>query len=172
MTYLQALENATRQLSPGSGEEARLEAEALLRHVLGLSRAQLYSRFNSDLTSDQAAAFDGLVRRRLNREPVAYIRGLKEFYGLEFHVDRRVLIPRPETELLVEKAIEWIAGKAKRTRGEDARPAVTVADVGTGSGCIAVSLAVNLPEIQVYAIDPSPQALEVASLNCHRHGVG
>jgi release factor glutamine methyltransferase len=103
---------------------------------------------------------------------VAYIRGLKEFYGLEFHVDRRVLIPRPETELLVEKAIEWIAGKAKRTRGEDAGPAVTVADVGTGSGCIAVSLAVNLPEIQVYAIDPSPQALEVASLNCHRHGVG
>ncbi len=171
MTYLQALENATRQLGPGSGEEARLEAEALLRQVLCLSRAQLYSRFDLDLTSDQTAAFNGLVQRRLNREPVAYIRGFKEFYGLEFYVDRRVLIPRPETELLVEKAIEWIEGKGRRSKGEGIGATVTVADVGTGSGCIAVSLTVNLPEIQVYATDPSPQALEVASINCHRHGV-
>jgi release factor glutamine methyltransferase len=105
------------------------------------------------------------VRRRLDGEPAAYILGHWEFYGIDFYVDSRTLIPRPETELLVEEAIELarsISHQGKQT---------AIADIGTGCGAIAVSLALALPGAKVYATDISPSALEVAEANCRRHGV-
>jgi release factor glutamine methyltransferase len=101
------------------------------------------------------------MKRRLSGEPVAYIVEHREFYGLDFYVDRRVLIPRPESELLVERALE-LAQK---------RPVATIAEIGTGSGAIAISLALNLPSAKICATDISAPALEVARLNCRRHGV-
>jgi len=116
------------------------------------------------------ASYRQLIERRARHEPVAYIVGYKEFYGLDFHVDRRVLIPRPETELLVERAIELASGIRDRDYGLGV-DSLILADVGTGSGAVAVSLAVNLPQAMVYAIDASAEALEVAAINCCRHAV-
>jgi len=113
------------------------------------------------LNSAELASYRQLIERRAQREPVAYIVGHKEFYGLAFFVDNRVLIPRPETELLVELSIEMA----------QARSLHLIADVGTGSGAIAVSLAVHLPQALVYATDASAKALEVAACNCRHHGV-
>ncbi|OGO43135.1 MAG: protein-(glutamine-N5) methyltransferase, release factor-specific [Chloroflexi bacterium RBG_16_58_8] len=142
-------------------EDARLEGEILLRHALGLDRARLYSDLDAAMS---VSAEDSLLKaldRRLGGEPSAYITGHREFYGLDFFVDRHVLVPRPETELLVEKAI----GLARE------HGLATVADVGTGCGAIAISLAVNLPGTTVYAIDLSPKTLEVARRNASRHRV-
>lgn len=190
-------------------EEARLDAEVLLAHALGITRAQLHARPQDQLNSAELASYRQLIERRARREPVAYIVGHKEFYGLDLLVDNRVLIPRPETELLVEKAIQisqqqsvvagvckswgserrlsseayrnqasgsWAIRLASIRRSAPTRPAV-VADVGTGSGAIAISLAVHLPQALrpssgqalVYATDVSPEALEVAARNCRRH---
>ena len=154
-----ALTQATTVLENAGIEEARLDAELLLGHALGITRAQLYTYPQSQLSSVELASFRQLIERRARREPVAYIVGHKEFYGLDLFVDDRVLIPRPETELLVEKAIEISQRQS------------VVADVGTGSGAIAISLAVHLPQAQVYATDASPEALEVAARNCRRHCV-
>ena len=142
-------------------EDPRLESELLLRHVLGISRVQLYQDLHRELGPREEADFGRLIERRLSAEPVAYITGHREFYGLDFYVDRGVLIPRPETELLVEKAL----GLARE------KPIGSIADVGTGSGAIAVSLALNLPQTRIYATDVSDSALRVALLNCRRHGV-
>jgi release factor glutamine methyltransferase len=121
----------------------------------------LYSSLDDDISPHQQDACLRLVQRRLSGEPAAYITGCREFYGLDFSVNRHVLIPRPESELLVEKALELAADYQKPR----------IADIGTGSGAIAISLAVNLPQAMIYAIDISPDALEVASSNCRRHGV-
>ncbi len=146
----------------------RLDAELLLAHALGLSRARLLARFDRELSPAELARYRRLIERRRAHEPVAYIVGHQEFYGLDFYVDGRVLIPRPETELLVEKAIE-LAGKVG-DRGYGLYP-LTLADVGTGCGAIAVSLAVHLPQATIYALDCSAEALEVAARNVRRHGV-
>jgi release factor glutamine methyltransferase len=152
----------TREILAKSGiEEASLEAEVLLRHVLGINRAQLYSDLDLDLNPEQEKSLSRLLERRRNGEPPAYITGHREFYGLDFPVDRRVLIPRPESELLVELAINLARYKTIKK----------IADIGTGCGAIAVSLALHLPEAIVYATDISPEALEVARNNCQRHGV-
>jgi len=153
------LAQATTVLENASVEESRLDAAILLAYALGMTRAQLHAHPQSQLSSAELANYRQLIQRRARREPVAYIVGHKEFYGLDLFVDNRVLIPRPETELLVEKAIEISQRQA------------VVADVGTGSGAIAVSLAVHLPRILVYATDASPGVLEVAARNCRRHGV-
>jgi len=161
-----ALARATAILASLANDEARLEAEVLLRHVLGLTRAQLYTQLDRPLLPDQAAAYDALLQRRLAHEPVAYLTGHREFFGLDFLVNRRVLIPRPETELLVE------LGLSEARRLAHLAPAgLVIADVGTGSGCVAVSLAVHLPTARVYALDASVQTLAVAAENCRRHGV-
>ncbi|MBI4286525.1 MAG: peptide chain release factor N(5)-glutamine methyltransferase [Chloroflexi bacterium] len=152
---------AREVLTAASIDDAALESEMLLRYVLNLSRVELFQQLNTALTPGQEQAFAGLVARRLSREPTAYITGHREFYGLDFYVDRRVLIPRPETELLVEKAIALAEGN----------PIAVIADVGTGSGAIAVSLAVNLPGAKIYATDIAADALDVARLNCRKHGV-
>lgn len=163
MTLREALQQAAESLTRNQIEGARLEAELLLRHALGLTRAQLYARLSDELPPDKQRSFLELVERRIRHEPAAYITGHKEFFGLDLHVDRRVLIPRPESELLVERAIalaqSHFAGSC------------LIADIGTGSGAIAVSLAVHLPKARIFATDSSPDALEVAALNCRRHGV-
>ena len=163
ITIKQALHKATEALKSQGIEEASLEAEILLRHILGLSRTELYIRLEEGLSLKQVQELNRLVRRRLNHEPIAYITETKEFYGLDFYVNPRVFIPRPETELLVEQVLKMIQ---KRPRAS-----CLIADVGTGSGAIAISLAVNLPQAKIYAVDLSPLALEVAAMNCRKHEV-
>ena len=131
-------------------------------HVLGLTRAQIHAHPDRRLDTVELDTYRELIERRRQHEPVAYIIGHKEFYGLDFYVDRRVLIPRPETELLVEKGLEI---------GRAASHSLTIADVGTGCGAIAISLAAHLPQAIIYALDASSAALEVATLNCCRHGL-
>ena len=135
----------------------------LLRHVLGIDRADFYADLHRMLDKIEWAAFSRFIQRRLDREPAAYITGHKEFYGLDFHVAPPVLMPRPETELLVETAI-GIAGRLFPI-------SCLIADIGTGCGAVAVALAANLPHATVYAIDVSGAALDVASVNCRTHGV-
>ena len=161
-----ALARATALLAPVADEEAHLEAEVLLRHVLGLTRAQLYAQLDRPLLADQAAAYADILERRLAHEPVAYLTGHREFFGRDFLVNRHVLIPRPETELLVELGL----GEARRL-AHLAPAGLTIADVGTGCGCVAISLAMHLPTARVYALDASAPALAVAAENCQRHGV-
>ena len=167
MTLGQALRQSTETLTSHNISEAQLEAEVLLMHVAGLSRAQLYSRLERELPPDQAQGFADLIVRRIQGEPTAYITGHKEFYGHDFEVDPRVLIPRPETELLVEKALEFAKGYTLPPRGIS----LTMADIGTGCGAIAISLALELPQAKIYATDLSSDALEVARSNCGKHGV-
>jgi release factor glutamine methyltransferase len=121
----------------------------------------MFSYLETQLNDEQNKSLEQVLKRRLSGEPTAYILGHKEFYGLDFIIDRNVLIPRPESELLVEKAIN-LARKRK---------IASIADVGTGSGAIAVSLAVNLPQVTVYAIDLSAQALDVARKNCNKQQI-
>ncbi len=161
MNCQEALSRARGILADNDIEDASLEGELLLRHVLGVSRTRFYSDLNHELSAAHEGVLGNLVERRLQGEPSAYITGRREFYGLDFHVDRNVLIPRPESELLVEKAI----GLAQDRR------IATIADIGTGCGAIAISLACNLPRIKIYATDISASALAVARLNCQRHGV-
>lgn len=150
-----------------ASETPRLDAELLLAHALGVSRARLLAELQTPPTSEVTRQFGELIARRATREPVAYLVGSKEFYGLELFVDRRVLVPRPETELLVEYALAWV--RDQYTPRAAAAP--SIADIGTGSGCIAISLAVYLPDAQVYAVDISPEALDVARRNAERHAV-
>ena len=164
-TVSEALLLANSGLAAASVSSPRLDAEVLLAHVLGWNRARLYARPEHRLTQAEQEAFLTAVQRRARHEPVPYIVGHREFYRLDFLVDRRVLIPRPETELLVEKALN-VAMRQELGKG---RP--LLADVGTGSGIVAVTLAVNLPLATVYATDTSPDALAVAAANAARHGV-
>jgi len=157
----QALRRARGVLVKSNIEDAPLEGELLLRHTLKIDRVQLYLELDEELTPKQEQTFRRLLERRLNGEPTAYITGRREFYGLDFNVSPAVLIPRPESELLVETALAIAEN----------RPLFTIADIGTGSGAIAVSLAVNLPQAVIYATDISAAALETASANCRKHGV-
>lgn len=157
---------ATRRLSEARSDSPQLDAAVLLAFVLGVNKAWLYAHPDRPLTEVEIARYEDLVRRRMCHEPVAYLVGFKPFYGLEITVDRRVLIPRPETELLVERALAHIQRLARE--GAPLR----VADVGTGSGAIAVALAVNAAGLTVYATDVSDQALQVAAQNVWRYGVG
>jgi release factor glutamine methyltransferase len=157
----EALARAREILTDNDIDDASLEGEILLRHVLGINRAQLFADLDSDISPSDIKILMKLVKRRAKGEPYAYITGSKEFYGLEFIVNRDVLIPRPETELLVEQAIS-LCRSYKYSR---------LADVGTGCGAIAVSLAVNLSSVRIYATDISAKALEVAGQNCMKHGV-
>jgi release factor glutamine methyltransferase len=128
--------------------------------VLGRSRASLLGHLDDVLPESAAERFHGYVSRRCTGEPIAYMRNVKEFLGREFYVDSRVLIPRPETELLVERAIAWLAGRAD----------ATVVDIGTGSGAIAVSVALAAPPARVIATDLSADALDVARRNAGELG--
>jgi release factor glutamine methyltransferase len=151
-------------LAEASSEEASLEAELLLAHALNTDRTHLYQRLREELPTGAADAFEALLRRRLAHEPTAYILGRKEFYGLELEVVPAAIIPRPETETLVELVLEFV-----RTR--EAGPGVRVVDVGVGCGAIAVALGVNLPQAEIIATDVSRDALALARRNADRHGV-
>lgn len=161
-----ALLAATRRLAEIGSESPQLDAVVLLGYVLGVNKAWLYAHPTRLLAESEIEQYEGLVRRRMCHEPVAYLVGYKAFYGLDITVDHRVLIPRPETELLVDRVLDYL----QRLAGRDRHP--TVADVGTGSGAIAVALAVNVPEALVYAVDVSDDALAVAAQNVWRYGVG
>ncbi len=161
MTIKEALSRAREILAANSIEDPSLESELLIRHVLNIDDVRLYLQLECELIPEEEKEFWHLIERRFKREPTAYIVGHREFYGFDFCVDPNVLIPRPESELLVEKALK-LAQK---------HVLVTIAEVGTGSGAIAISLALNLPQAKIYATDISAAALKVALLNCHKHGV-
>ncbi|HEY0734565.1 MAG TPA: peptide chain release factor N(5)-glutamine methyltransferase [Herpetosiphonaceae bacterium] len=160
-TLRQAVQTASAQLADRSSSP-RLDAEVLLAHVLGVSRTYIMAESQRELSAAEQTVFQALVERRAALEPIAYLVEHKEFYGLDFFVDRRVLVPRPETELLVDLALSWAATHP----GE-----LVIADIGTGSGCLAVTLAVKLPKSRIFAVDLSPDALHVARINVERHGV-
>jgi release factor glutamine methyltransferase len=153
----EALSAATDAIRAAGVEEARLDAEVLLEHATGWERARLAASPEAAIPADAARRFGEMVRRRLRREPVAYIVGAKWFRNIELEIDRRVLIPRPETEMLVDLAVEL-------------RPS-TALDVGTGSGAVALAVADELPDCEVTATDTSPAALEVARANARRLGL-
>lgn len=160
-TVLELLRLATGYLEGKGVARPRLDAEVLLAHVLQTERIMLYVHHDRPLQPDEVAAYRTLIIRRGRREPVAYLTGEKEFYGRPFRVDPAVLIPRPETEHLIETALAFAAG-GQALRGWD---------VGTGSGILAVTLAHELPESQWIATDLSSGALAVARANAERHGV-
>ncbi|MCA1667788.1 MAG: peptide chain release factor N(5)-glutamine methyltransferase [Thermomicrobia bacterium] len=150
------------RLRDGEIETPELDAALLLGYLLGHDRAALYARMLDPSPPDVPPAFDALIERRLRHEPVAYLTGTKEFMGLPFAVNASVLVPRPETELLVEWARRWL----------DAHPgAAHVVDVGTGSGAIAIALASTMPRIRAIASDISLAALSVARWNARQNGV-
>jgi release factor glutamine methyltransferase len=153
--------DAAAMLAAAGVENPRLDAELLMAEAAGVTRAALIA--NSAVADDCAETrYAELIRRRAAREPVAYILGRREFYSLEFEVSPAVLIPRPETETVVEAAIEFIAGR------QDCR----VLDLGTGSGAIAIAIAANAPAAAVVATDVSAAAIEVARRNARRLGLG
>jgi len=165
MILSEALQSAAQALLGKGIDDASVEAELLLGHVLGMSKTQLYTEPGKVLTTTEISQLWNLIQRRLNHEPAAYILGHCEFYGIDLYVDCHTLIPRPETELLVEQAVEL----AHRISQPGRR--ITIADVGTGCGAIAISLAIALPQAKIYATDISVPALHVAEMNCQRHVV-
>jgi len=160
----ETLHQASTTLASAAIEDASLEAELLLMHLLGIDRVQLYSRLDEELPPSDARTLDQLLKRRLGHEPIAYIIGHREFFGNDFYVASGVLIPRPESELLLDKALDFVSFRFPHR-------APVVADIGTGCGAIAISLALLLPQAKIYATDISPRALEITAKNCDRHRV-
>lgn len=157
----------TEYLKKHGSSSPRLDGEILLAHARGCQRIDLYTAFGEEPGDEVKAAFREMVRRRAEGTPVAYLVGFKEFYSLPFEVNPDVLIPRPETEHLVMQAID----RAKEFRNLHPDAPLQIADVGTGSGAIAIALAKHLPQAQLTAIDLSPRALEVAKRNVAKHAV-
>jgi len=147
-------------------EAPRLNAEVLLAHLLGLSRVQLYLRFDQPLNEQEVSRYRVLIKRRLNREPTQYITGWQEFWSLDFEVGPAVLIPRPESELLVEKALSlYREGRIPQT------DKLRLLDLCTGCGALAVALAREIPDAAVWATDISEEALAIARRNAAKHNV-
>jgi release factor glutamine methyltransferase len=168
-----ALKNAIAKLREADVPSFTLAAELLLLHVLQRDRTWVYAHPEEQVSTADAERFFALISRRANGEPTQHLTGKQEFWGLEFEVTPDVLIPRPETEHLIEVALDRIAvreiraGRPQTTTGEGLR----IADIGTGSGCIAIALAKELPGAKFFATDISPKALEVARRNAARHSV-
>lgn len=158
-TVKQCLTQAEIGLRQAGVAQPDREAVWLLSHLMGVSAGHLRVQSDTALTPELIAAFEALVERRKRREPLQYILGSQEFMGVTFRVSPAVLIPRPDTEALVAAALTRVSGPA------------LIADIGTGSGVIAVTLARSLPESQLVAVDLSPEALEVAQANAREHGV-
>ena len=163
MNVKETLNVASEELMKIGSLDARLEAEVLLRHVLKIDRATMFRDLDEDVSIEDSGNIASLVKRRTQREPLAYITGAKEFYGLPFVVSEDVLIPRQETELLVDTAIVQAKSLDKSE--------ISIVDVGTGSGAIAVSLALNIPTSSVIAVDISESALTIADDNRRAHGL-
>lgn len=160
-TVALALDRATERLSAAGVDAPRRSAELLAERAFGLSRLGLIVRKKDELSLEQQAAFDALVSRREKGEPVAYLLGEKEFFGLELAVTPATLIPRPETETIVEEAQRRFAAEAP----------LVFADLGTGTGALALALAHIFPKAHGTAVDVSPEALDVARANAERHGL-
>ena len=163
MNLKEALNVASEELMKTGSLDAKLEAEVLLRHVLKIDRAAMFRDLDEDISMEDSSNIASLVKRRIKREPLAYITGVKEFYGLPFVVSEDVLIPRQETELLVDAAIVQAKSLGKNQ--------ISIVDVGTGSGAIAVSLALNIPTSSIIAVDISEAALAIADNNRRAHGL-
>ncbi|WP_066634054.1 peptide chain release factor N(5)-glutamine methyltransferase [Desulfolucanica intricata] len=163
MNIREALARAGAFLTASCTGLPALDAEVLMMHLLGTDRTGLYLNFDQLLTDEQVEKYRNLIERRSQGEPVAYLTGHKEFMGLDFTVSPAVLVPRPETELLVEKALKLLPEQPGKT--------LIAVDVGTGSGAIAVSLAKLNAHLEVYAVDYSTEALSVARQNAVSHGV-
>jgi release factor glutamine methyltransferase len=161
-TTLGVLDWTTQRFTEAGIAAARLEAQLLLAHVLGCSRVQLYTGFDKPLGEAELASYRGLIKRRLSGESVSYLVGETEFWGLPFHVDSSVLVPRPDTETVIETA---------RVARPDRSQPCRILDLCTGSGAIAVSLAREYPAAQVVATELSPAAAAVARKNAERNGV-
>ncbi len=159
LTVLESLELSSKFLDNKGIESARMNAELLLAHILECKRLDLYMRFNQPLNTIETNTYRNYITRRGNFEPYQYIVGDVEFYGLKFFVDENVLIPRQETEILIETILE------KYQKDEELK----ILDIGTGSGNIPISLAVNLPESKVISIDISENAIKVAERNREFH---
>ena len=163
MTLVERVSEAARRLAEAGidARDAAFDAEVLARHALGWDRAAYLARWREPAPPGFEEPFESLVARRRLREPVARITGRREFWGLDFEVAPAVLVPRPESELLVETALARLGDRAARWE---------IADVGTGSGCLAIALARELPRARVAATDVCPDALAVARRNAARHG--
>jgi release factor glutamine methyltransferase len=153
--------SAIARLTEAGIDTAVLDADLLVAHVIGARQEDVYAHPEAPLTEWAVREVAALVERRVRGEPVAYLRGMKEFYGLSMVVDQRVLIPRPETEVLVQEAVRWGAS----------REAPLFCDLGTGSGAVAVAIAVELPRAHLIAIDASEEAIALARENALRHDV-
>lgn len=160
-TILEVLDWTKRHFEEKGIESPRLDAEVILAHALGIPRIMLYARFDQPLGDEERARVRELVARRVRREPVAYLVGEKEFWSLPFEVSKHVLIPRADSETLVTVALEAARRSAPKV----------IADVGTGSGCLAVALAKELPDARIFALDVSPDACAVAKRNVEHNGV-
>ena len=176
-TIRELLSSGTARLRASGSESSRLDAELLLGWAVGVERTTILTHPEAMVGPDAARIYEGAVTRREAGEPVAYIRGVKEFHGVAFSVDSRALIPRPETELMVDEAerdVAWRLTSAPRPAGT---PAIRVVDVGTGSGAAAIALALRLrerrmlPEVDIVASDCSPDALDLARENAVGHAV-
>ncbi|MFP3937387.1 MAG: peptide chain release factor N(5)-glutamine methyltransferase [Phycisphaerae bacterium] len=161
-TILELINWTRDYLSRAGVEDARLAAEVLLAHVLGCRRIELYARFDHEPEGEKLAEYRELIRRAAKREPVAYLVGRKEFYSLSMKVTPDVLIPRPESEILVSEAMNYLRPCEQPPR---------MLDACTGCGCVAVATAVNAPEVTVLATDISEPAVKVAAENARLHGV-
>lgn len=167
MTIQQTLLSAITKLRQAKTDSPNLDAEVLLAFILNKPKTFLHAHPEKMLTAGQQRKFNALIGKRLNGTPIAYLTGQKEFYKLNFLVDKNVLIPRPDTEVLVEEAIHIGRALAKaQSSGK-----VIVADIGTGSGCIAISLAKYLPQVKLYMTDVSAKALAVAKKNARLHAM-
>jgi release factor glutamine methyltransferase len=162
LTVIEVLKAASGHLQKHRSDSARLDAEVLLAQALGVRRLDLYLQFDRPLSDDELTRYRGLVAKRAHGDPVAYLVGHKEFMALDFEVTRAVLVPNPDTEVLVQRAVSI----ARQATGP-----LRVADVGTGSGCIAIALAHYAPGVEVWAGDVSREALEVAARNVARHSL-
>jgi release factor glutamine methyltransferase len=175
LTVDEVLRAATQRLVASGSPSARLDAELLLGHILGVDRTAVLAHPEGQLSTDQAERYDAAVERRASGEPVAYIRGIKEFYGLAFAVDSRALIPRPETERLVEVAAAEVMRRLTAAPRDRDHPPIRIADIGTGSGAVAVALIMLLrkhgvrDEFSVFATEISPEALDLARENAVGH---
>ena len=162
ITIAQIIHDATSRLRPIAGDDARLETELLLAHVLRMNRTRLLATLSDAPSPDALAGFESLLERRLSRVPLAYITGHREFYGIEFECTPAALIPRPETELLVEIALHEVGSRS---------PGARILDVGTGAGAIAVAIAANAASARVTASDASSAALALSRRNAASAGV-